>query len=347
MSENYRPSLFVAVRDRAGSCRPAPVYAPLGKRDHAAHTATQSAGTSAAGTAGPALRPSVGEELGQQHDRLAPLVGRERDQTRRAHPDAIALIATDRTGCPPTRARGILAQGIDADGGPHCRGGGPGGPATSTRSPFGPREVTAPGPGFTKPSRSAPQRSQHRNRHQAHRPLTHRPQASAPTVAAREHRPPAQRPALPLRLASSTPRTTKPRPLLLVQGGDEISGDGGFRSPRQSRRRLVLRSAQGRARVAATRRPSPSEAGPARLAVRGRSVRCASGVPSGEHLRKSWISVERWACPDDHAAPEATLRPKQKNVCGGGVFGVELTGLGPATSWCDAQALRQSFLYWV
>ena len=58
-------------------------------------------------------------------------------------------------------------------------------------------------------------------------------------------------------------------------------------------------------------------------------------------MRKRWIRVERWACPDDHAALEASLRPKQKNVCGGGVFGLE--GLGGAPAWSTGDASPLSY----
>jgi hypothetical protein len=69
----------------------------------------------------------------------------------------------------------------------------------------------------------------------------------------------------------------------LVQGGDEISGDRGFRSPRQSRRRFVLRSAQRAFLIAAVEMPvvtglCSSGREPRRLGVQGGVQRLTSAL---------------------------------------------------------------------
>jgi hypothetical protein len=60
----------------------------------------------------------VEQELTEQCDRLALLLGRERDQPRRPHANAAVVVVMGVFGCPLARAADVLAQIMGAGGRP-------------------------------------------------------------------------------------------------------------------------------------------------------------------------------------------------------------------------------------
>lgn len=62
---------------------------------------------------------SVEQKLTEQHDRLALLLGRERDQSWRPHANAAAVVVMGVFGCPLARAANVLTQNVGAGGRPY------------------------------------------------------------------------------------------------------------------------------------------------------------------------------------------------------------------------------------
>lgn len=60
----------------------------------------------------------VEQELAEQRDSLAFLLGRERDQSRRPHANAATVVVMGVFGCPLARAANILTQSVGAGGRP-------------------------------------------------------------------------------------------------------------------------------------------------------------------------------------------------------------------------------------